>query len=33
MEQAHAWYNSPEYAKAVAIRKTAVNRLLFFVHG
>ena len=33
MEQAHAWYNSPEYAKALAIRKTAVNRLLFFVHG
>jgi uncharacterized protein (DUF1330 family) len=33
MEQAHAWYDSPEYAKALAFRKIAVHRRLFFVHG
>jgi uncharacterized protein (DUF1330 family) len=33
MEQAHAWYNSPEYAKALAFRQGAVHRRLFFVHG
>jgi uncharacterized protein (DUF1330 family) len=33
LEQAHAWYNSPEYAKALAFRKIAVHRRLFFVHG
>jgi uncharacterized protein (DUF1330 family) len=33
MEQAHAWYNSPEYAKALAFRQTAVYRRLFFVRG
>jgi uncharacterized protein (DUF1330 family) len=33
MEQARAWYNSPEYAKALAIRETAVKRRLFFVRG
>jgi uncharacterized protein (DUF1330 family) len=33
MEQAHAWYNSPEYAKALSFRQGAVHRRLFFVHG
>jgi uncharacterized protein (DUF1330 family) len=33
MEQLHAWYGSPEYAGALAIRKTAVSRRLLFVHG
>jgi len=33
MEQAHAWYTSPEYAKALAYRKGAVRRRLFFVPG
>jgi uncharacterized protein (DUF1330 family) len=33
MEQAHAWYTSPEYAKALAYRRVAVLRRLFFVPG
>jgi hypothetical protein len=33
LEQAHAWYDSPEYAKALAFRKVAVPRRLFFVQG
>jgi uncharacterized protein (DUF1330 family) len=33
LEQAHAWYNSPEYAKALAFRQDAVQRRLFFVNG
>lgn len=33
LEQAHAWYNSPEYAKALAFRQGAVRRRLFFVKG
>jgi uncharacterized protein (DUF1330 family) len=33
MEHAHAWYSSPEYAKALAFRHGAVHRLLFFVPG
>jgi uncharacterized protein (DUF1330 family) len=33
IEQAHAWYNSPEYGKALAFRQGAVHRRLFFVHG
>jgi uncharacterized protein (DUF1330 family) len=33
MEQAHAWYNSPEYAQALAIRETGANRRPFFVRG
>jgi uncharacterized protein (DUF1330 family) len=33
LEQAHAWYSSPEYAKALAFRKVAVLRRLFFVQG
>jgi uncharacterized protein (DUF1330 family) len=32
-EQAHAWYSSPEYAKALAFRRVAVHRRLFFVNG
>jgi uncharacterized protein (DUF1330 family) len=32
-EQAHAWYNSPEYAKALAFRRGAVHRRLFSVGG
>ena len=33
LRQAHAWYNSPEYAKALAFRRVAVRRRLFFVNG
>jgi uncharacterized protein (DUF1330 family) len=33
MEQLRAWYGSPEYAGALAIRKTAVSRRLLFVRG
>jgi uncharacterized protein (DUF1330 family) len=33
LRQAHAWYNSPEYAKALTFRKVAVRRRLFFVNG
>ena len=33
MERLHAWYASPEYAAALAIRKTAVSRRLLFVPG
>jgi uncharacterized protein (DUF1330 family) len=33
MEQLHKWYHSPEYAEALAVRKTAVNRRLLFVQG
>jgi uncharacterized protein (DUF1330 family) len=33
LEQAHAWYNSPEYANALAFRQRAVHRRLFFVPG
>ena len=33
LEQAHAWYSSPEYAKALAFRQVAVQRRLFFVQG
>jgi uncharacterized protein (DUF1330 family) len=32
-EQAHGWYNSPEYAKALAFRRVAVHGRLFFVNG
>jgi uncharacterized protein (DUF1330 family) len=32
-EQAHGWYSSPEYAKALAFRRVAVHRRLFFVNG
>jgi len=33
LEQAHAWYSSPEYAKALAFRHVAVQRRLFFAQG
>ena len=33
MADAHAWYTSPEYAKALAFRRVAVHRRLFFVPG
>ena len=33
LRQAHAWYDSPEYAKALAFRQVAVRRRLFFVNG
>jgi uncharacterized protein (DUF1330 family) len=33
LEQAHAWYDSPEYAKTLAFRHRAVHRRLFFVNG
>jgi uncharacterized protein (DUF1330 family) len=33
MEQLQTWYHSPEYAEALAVRKTAVNRRLLFVQG
>jgi uncharacterized protein (DUF1330 family) len=33
LEQAHAWYSSPEYAEALAFRQSAVHRRLFFVQG
>jgi len=29
----HAWYSSPEYAKALAFRQAAVQRRLFFAQG
>ena len=29
----HMWYRSPEYAEALAYRKTAVRRRLLFVRG
>jgi uncharacterized protein (DUF1330 family) len=33
MKRAQAWYSSPGYAKALAYRKGAVRRRLFFVSG
>jgi uncharacterized protein (DUF1330 family) len=33
MAKLHEWYDSPEYAGALAVRKTAVNRRLLFVPG
>jgi uncharacterized protein (DUF1330 family) len=33
LEQARAWYTSPEYARALAFRQVAVHRRLFFVRG
>jgi len=33
MEQARAWYTSPSYAPARALRKTALDRRLLFVEG
>jgi uncharacterized protein (DUF1330 family) len=33
LADAHAWYTSPEYAEALAYRRGAVRRRLFFVPG
>ena len=33
IEQARAWYSSPEYAEALSFRNGAVHRRLFFVPG
>ena len=33
MEQLHRWYRSPEYAKALAVCQTALQRRLLFVDG
>jgi uncharacterized protein (DUF1330 family) len=33
MEAARAWYGSPEYAAALAVRRDALQRRLIFVEG
>jgi uncharacterized protein (DUF1330 family) len=33
MSQLRRWYDSPEYAKALAVRDTALDRRLLFVEG
>ena len=33
MARAREWYGSPEYAKALAVRRTALDRRLIFVEG
>ena len=33
MEQAHAWYRSPEYASALDVRDKALSRNLILVDG
>ena len=33
MEQAHKWYDSPEYAPALALRLKAATAKLIFVEG
>ena len=33
IERAHAWYRSPEYAEALAVRQLALSRRLIFVEG
>lgn len=33
MERARQWYRSPEYAEALIVRQTALNRRLIFVEG
>lgn len=33
MEQARAWYGSPEYAKALEVRAVALDRQLIFIEG
>ncbi len=33
MENARKWYASPEYAEALAVRKTALRRRLIFCEG
>ena len=33
MERLHEWYASPEYAEALKVRATALDRRLIFVEG
>jgi uncharacterized protein (DUF1330 family) len=33
MERLHEWYASPEYAEALKVRRTALDRRLIFVEG
>ena len=33
MERLREWYASPEYAEALKVRRTALDRRLFFVEG
>jgi uncharacterized protein (DUF1330 family) len=33
MEQLRSWYDSSDYAEALAVRQTALNRRLLFVDG
>ena len=33
MEKLHEWYASPEYAEALKVRQTALDRRLIFVEG
>jgi uncharacterized protein (DUF1330 family) len=33
MQRAHDWYRSPDYAKALKVRATALTRTLVFVEG
>jgi uncharacterized protein (DUF1330 family) len=33
MDRAHAWYRSPEYARALEVRASALTRTLVFVEG
>jgi uncharacterized protein (DUF1330 family) len=33
MERAREWYRSPEYARALEVRRTALRRDLIFVEG
>jgi uncharacterized protein (DUF1330 family) len=33
MEKAREWYHSPDYAEALAVRQTALDRRLIFVEG
>lgn len=33
MQRAHEWYDSPEYARALEVRGTALDRRLLFVEG
>jgi uncharacterized protein (DUF1330 family) len=33
MQRLHEWYASPEYAEALKVRRTALERRLIFVEG
>jgi len=33
MDRAREWYRSPDYAEALGVRRTALNRRLIFVEG